>query len=817
MKQGAVLSAGLAIGATTALLIRRSRSQREVRRLLHSNASLVTNVQQRQLVGCLAALGHGHLFSHWAPKGINDAAKRRLLMTTAAAIREAVLQPDVEATRLEALQAPIAERRPRELEAHGDIRQDPYYWLRSDDRTDPEVIEQLKAETAHAKAALADTEELQEELYRELRGRIQEADQSVPQRYEGYYYYSRTVEGGQYRVRCRRRLPPGTPPPSETDEMDVGIEEEVLLDENAEAEKHSFYMVRGFAVSPDHARLAYTVDTVGGEKFTLHVIEIASQKELLKKPIEDTAGSVVWANDNTSLFYVTKDALDRPYKVWRYSLGAANTAGSHSMVFHEEDDSFYVGIGRERSDQLLTISCGSAVTSETRVLDANTPDGEWKVVRPRENEVEYEVSHRGDHLFITLRDEKAPNSRLLVAPLSDPSQTTVLLEHRDDVKLEDVVVGRDWLTVFQRCNGLQSATVYRLPEGIEEYLTNQLSEGQKLEFDEPVYSLEPGGQGDFDSPLLRLNYTSLTTPNTTLDHNLDTSHRVTKKVQPVLGDFDRDDYVTERLWAEAADGTKVPISLVYKKALLKRDGSMPLLLDAYGAYEICNDVYFSSNRLSLLDRGFVFAEAHVRGGGDLGRLWYENGKYLQKRNTFTDFITCAEYLVAESWTSSTKLCIVGRSAGGLTMGAVTNMRPDLFCSVIMGVPFVDVLTTMLDSSIPLTEIEWEEWGNPSNKEYYDYMKSYSPVDNVCSVSTEYPNILATGGLHDPRVGYWEPAKYVAKLRHSKTNKTMLLFHCEMGAGHFSTSGRFDRLKDTAREYAFLLKTTGMMMPRSEAS
>jgi len=778
-------------------------------RVLQSNTAVASTPRYRALVSGLVANGHGHLFKYWAPAGVNDAAKQRLLTTAAAAIHQAVHQPEVEAARLAALQAPNAERRPKQLEMHGDVRDDPYYWLRDDDRKDPEVVAHLKAETAHAKAALADTEQLQEELCKELRARIQEADESAPQRHNGYYYYSRTVEGGQYRVNCRRKLPAGIGAPNENDVMDTSVPEEVLLDEDAEAAKHSFYVVAELEVSPDNKRLAYTVDTGGGEKYTLHVLDLATRKELLTPPVEDMAGNVVWANDSATLFYVTKDKLDRPDKVWRYMVGGGTGGkGISELVYHETDDSYYISVRKSRSDQILTINSGSAVTSETRILNADTPTGEWKVVRPREMEVEYDVRHRGDHLFIMLRDKDAPNSRLLVAPMSDPSKTTTLLKHRDDVKLEGAVVSKDWLVVFQRANGLQAAVVYRLPQ--DGSAPTKLEGGEKLEFDEPVYGLDPGSQGDFDSQLLRLNYTSLTTPNTILDHNLATSKRVTKKVEPVRGGFDRDDYVTERLWATAEDGTKVPISLVYRKASLKRDGSDPLLLDAYGAYEIPNDVYFSSKRLSLLDRGFVFAVAHVRGGGDMGRLWYENGKYLHKKNTFTDFVACAEHLIAEKWTSKDKLCIEGRSAGGLTMGAVTNLRPDLFNAVIMGVPFVDVLTTMLDPSIPLTEIEWEEWGNPQHKEYYDYMKSYSPVDNVCAVSSEYPHILATGGLHDPRVGYWEPAKYVAKLRHCKTDSNLLLFHCEMGAGHFSNSGRFDRLKDTAREYAFLLKTTSLL-------
>lgn len=702
------------------------------------------------------------------------------------------------------LEPPVAPVKSHTLETHNDTREDLYYWLRDDDRKDPEVIAHLKAEGEYCKAVLADTEEHQKMLYEEMRGRIQEADQSAPIRYQDYWYYTRTEEGKQYRVHCRRKVQPALGKPAETDVMDESIPEEILFDENVEAARHKFYMVGGFEVSPDHRLLAYGEDTKGNEMYTLHVKDLATGKELLSRPIPETAGNVAWANDNRTLFYVTKDKLDRPYKVWRHVIGT--NPDDDVCVYHETDDSFYLGIDRSRSERLLYIHAGSAVTSDVRYVSADTPTEDWKVVRPREAEVEYSAEDRGDHLFITIRDKDRPNSEVQVAQLADPSATKVLLPHRDDVKIEHVEVSQGYLVSFERRQGLQQAVIYRLPE--DGSMPSGLGEGRPISFEEPAYELSAGSQGDFDSTVLRVHYTSLSTPDTVLDFNMDTGDRAQKKVQPVLGGFDASRYASQRLWATAHDGVKVPISLVYRRDLAKLDGSDPMLLDAYGSYEVPNDPDFRSTRLSLVDRGFIFGIAHVRGGGEMGRRWYEDGKYLKKRNTFTDFVACAEHLIQNSFTSSSKLCIQGRSAGGLTMGAVLNLRPDLFNAAILGVPFVDCLTTMLDETIPLTVIEWEEWGNPQDKQFYDYMKSYSPVDNLRA--TDYPNILVTAGLHDPRVGYWEPAKYVAKLRSLKTDDNLLLLKCDMGAGHFSQSGRFDRLKEIAVEFAFLLKCQGML-------
>ena len=801
VRQGALVLGASAAIATGIIVARRLSPSARLNRLMNGNLRLFPSTD-RQTLHSLASSSRRYLLRGWPRPGVNDTAKRELVTKAASGAA------DVESSRLAILQAPVGECRPLPLENHGDVRIDDFYWLRDDDRKDPDVIAHLNAENAYTKSVLADTEALQESLYKEMRGRIQEADSSPPQRSQGYWYYTRTEEGAQYAVHCRRALPAGMAPPLESDTMDESsAPEEILLDENEDAKGHDFYMVGGFKVSPDHKLLAYGVDTKGNESYELLIKDLATGKQLLAQPIPETAGNFAWAADNTTLFYVTKDKLDRPFKVWRHELGRGTT--SDDLVYHEEDEAFYLGISSSRSKKMLYIHAGSAVTSDVRILKSDDPKGEWKLVLPRIEDVEYSVDDRGDQLFITIRDEARPNSEVLVAPASDPTATTVLLPHRKDIKLEHIEVSQDHLVAFERRQGLQQAVVHALPANGAAVPATQLGEGQPIAFDEPAYELSAGRQGDFDSPLLRFHYTSLTTPDTVIDYNMATGQRATKKVQPVLGGFDQTKYKTERLWATAPDSVKVPISLVYRTDLAKLDGTDPLLLNAYGSYEMPNDADFRSTRLSLIDRGFVFAIAHVRGGGEMGRTWYEDGKYLKKKNTFTDFIACAELLITQKYTSSEKLCIEGRSAGGLTMGAVINLRPDLYNAAILGVPFVDCLTTMLDPTIPLTVIETQEWGDPQEKEYYDYMKSYSPVDNLRE-GVRYPNMLVTGGLHDPRVGYWEPAKLVAKLRGVAAPGSLILLKCEMGAGHFSQSGRFDRLKEVAQEQAFLLKCTGML-------
>ncbi|MEW5300193.1 MAG: hypothetical protein WDW36_003139 [Sanguina aurantia] len=763
---------------------------------------------ERSLASALIANGQSHLFSSWPRPGVRDDVKRRQLHAISAHVSGTSAAPGVETARLAALLAPLAAKVPKQLVDHGDTREDSYYWLRDDDRKDPKVLAHLAAETAYTKAALADTEALQAELYTEMRARIQEEDQGVPYRRAGFYYYTRTVEGLQYRLHCRRRVPEGAGAPCETDSPDPAETEEVILDENRRKEdgKHTFYMTGGDDTSPDHKLLAWTEDTVGGEKYTLHVKDLSTGAEIME-PIPETSGDFTWANDNKTLFYVMKDHLDRPYKVLRHLIGSPSA--DDVVVFEETDDAFYVGIGRSRSDEMIMISCGSAVTSETRFINANSPTDEFKVVMPRVNDVEYSVYHRGDSFYMTYRDASTPNSEVRTSPVAEPAKCSVLIQHSASEKIEGLSLSAGFLVLLERHNGLQQARLFPLPSDGSTPSAGSLGSGEVLEMQEAAYSLDGGCTGDFDSPLLRLHYTSLTTPASVIDHHMGTGSRCTKKVAPVLGGFLSSNYTTERQWATSQDGTKVPISIVYRKGAVKLDGSDPMLLNGYGSYEISNDPYFTSQRLTLLDRGFVFAIAHTRGGGEMGRQWYEDGKFLKKKNTFLDFIAVAEHLVAEKYTSHGKMCIEGRSAGGLLVGAVVTMRPELFHAAIAGVPFVDALTTMLDETIPLTIVEWEEWGQPRDPEFYAYMKSYSPIDNITPKA--YPNLLATGGLHDPRVAYWEPAKLIAKLRENQLDGSKLvLLKCDMGAGHFSVTGRFEKLKETAFEYAFLLKTLGMM-------
>ncbi|KAI8467012.1 MAG: prolyl oligopeptidase [Monoraphidium minutum] len=705
---------------------------------------------------------------------------------------------------------PSAPKRPFQVTANGDARSDDYYWLRDDGRSSPEVLSYLAAENNYTAAVMAATAGLQARLYQEMRSRVKEDDSSVPSRFKGYWYYTRIAEGQQYAVHCRRAVAPGGAALLEADAPDARLAEQVILDENArKAEgKYSFYMVDTLEPSPDQRLLAWSEDTEGGEKYTLHVKDISSGKEPME-PIPNISGSVVWANDNATLFYILRDDLNRPFKVMRHRVGAPTS--DDVVVFEDPDEKFFVGIGRDGSDRLLYIRSGSTVTGETWFLDADNPTGEFKVVLPRVQDVDYSVTHHpgnkpgGDWFLINIRDAAHPNSELRVAPVSNPEDQTVVVAHRANVQVQDATTSLKYIIVGERANASTRVVLHRLPPG-GAMPAGPLGEGHVVTFDEDVYTLSGGLTGDFDSDVLRLYYESMTTPPSVIDHHIPSGRRAVRKVRNPVGAFNKDDYASERVWATAPDGTRVPVSLVYRRALFKRDGRAPMLLHGYGAYGMSNDVSFSSTELSLLDRGWVAAVAHVRGGGDMGRLWYEDGKYLNKKNTFTDFIAAAEHLIAANYTSPDLLTIEGRSAGGLLIGATLNMAPGLFRAAIAGVPFVDVLTTMLDESIPLTTTEFEEWGNPADPKYYGYIKSYSPVDNVAR--QRYPALLVTAGLNDPRVQYWEPAKWVARLRAAKTDANPLLLKTEMGAGHFSVTGRFERLKDDALEYAFLLKAVG---------
>ncbi|XP_024534049.1 uncharacterized protein LOC9637936 [Selaginella moellendorffii] len=712
----------------------------------------------------------------------------------------AALAADGSTGRVAAMIPPVAPRLKQEFELFGDSREDFYFWLRDDKRADQKVLDHLKAENAYTEQVMADTKKFEEEIFAEMKGRIKEDDTSVPVRDGPYFYYEKELEGKQYKVHCRRKIPGGEGPGSIDEIMDEAQEEEVLLDENEKAASHKFYTVGDVQVSPDHTRLAYTEDTKGDEIFSIYVVDIAS-KQLLGPVLKGAVEDIKWI-DNESIAYVTQDDIHRPYKAWYHKIG--NEQSEDVCLYHEEDETCFLDMGSSESKEYTFVHSGTKTTSFVLYLENKSPVKELKYLTPRVEGVDTSASHRGEHFFITKRTDDTYNSELYVCPVNDVSSTTLVLPHRPSVKLEEVQAARDHLVVYERENALQSITVFKLPPAGEPITS--LDQGVRIKFPEAAYALSPK-EFQFNSPILRYQYSSLSTPFSVYDYDMETGKSMLKKRQEVLGGFQPEKYVTLRKWATAQDGTQVPISMVYRKDLAKLDGSDPLLLYGYGSYEVCIDPDFRMHRLSLIDRGVTFAIAHIRGGGELGRKWYEDGKLTKKMNTFEDFICCGEYLIANKFCAKDKLCIQGRSAGGLLIGAALTMRPDLYRCAVAEVPFVDVLTTMLDSSIPLTTAEWEEWGDPRKKDDYLYMKSYSPVDNV--LPREYPDILVTGGLHDSRVAYWEPAKFVAKLRENKTDKNLLLFKCDFGAGHSSMSGRFDKLKDLALSYTFILRSLGL--------
>ena len=677
------------------------------------------------------------------------------------------------------LTPPVAKTDPKVDTVHGEARVDNYFWLR--EKSNTEVIEYLKTENRYTEAMMQHTEDFQEQLYQELLGRIKETDLSVPEKIGDYYYYTRTEEGKQYPIYCRKK-------------GSLEAEEEILLDQNALAEGHEYLEIGVYKISPNHQLLAYSIDTTGGESYTLYVKDLDAG-QLLGDQIPNTYYSVEWANDNQTLFYTTLDPAKRPHKLYRHQLGSDPAADA--LIYHEADESFFLDVSKTRSNAYLLMELENINTSEVHYLEADQPTDEFRVISPRQSELEYSVEHHGDQFFIVTNAE-AVNFKLMRASVNNPSRENweEVIPHREAVKLDSVSAFRNHLVISEREDGLQKIRMRNL-------ITD---EAHAVDFPEPVYTVQQGGNPEFNTNTLRFNYASLVTPMSVFDYEMDARTRELKKQDEVLGGYDPSLYESERIFAKAADGTPVPISLVYKKGLVK-DGGDPLLLYGYGSYGINSEPYFLSNRLSLLDRGFRCAIAHIRGGEEMGRAWYENGKLLHKRNTFTDFIACAEHLIAEKYTASDKLVIQGGSAGGLLMGAVTNMRPELFEIVIAKVPFVDVVNTMLDASIPLTVTEYDEWGNPNEKKFYDYIKSYSPYDNI--EAKEYPHILVTAGLNDPRVHYWEPAKWTAKLRTLKTEDNQLLLKTEMGAGHGGPSGRYDYLKETAFEYAFIFDLLGI--------
>jgi oligopeptidase B len=669
---------------------------------------------------------------------------------------------------------PIAKKQPKTLTLHGDTRTDNYYWLR--ERDNPAVLAYLEAENAYTAAMMKHTEPLQEKLYQEMVGRIKETDWDVPEKIDDYYYYTRTEAGKAYKIHCRKQ-------------GNLDAPEEILLDENELAAGHNFFELGVYKISPDHRLLAYSEDTAGNETYTLRVKNLQTG-QLLPAEIPNTYYSAEWANDNQTLFYTVLDEAKRPYRLYRHTL--ATEPQADTLIYEETDQTFVLSLRKTRSKTYLLLQSWQTNSTEVRYLAADDPAGEFQLIQLRRHKLEYSVEHHGDHFFIVTNDQ-AQNFRVMTAPTDNPAQENwqEFIPHRPAVKVDAVDAFRQHLVVYERENGLRQIQIIHLPA----------RQSHRIEFPEAAYTCWPHPNPDFNSHLLRFGYASLITPDSVFDYDMNAQSRELKKQAEVLGGYDPTHYATERITAIAADGANIPISLVYKKGL-KKDGQNPMVLYGYGSYGFSLDPGFVSHRFSLLERGLVFAIVHIRGGGEMGRPWYEQGKMLNKRNTFTDFIACAEHLIAQKYTSGDRLAIWGRSAGGLLVGAVVNMRPDLFKAAVAGVPFVDVITTMSDASIPLTTAEYEEWGNPAHKEEYDYLKTYSPYDNL--QAQDYPHILATAGLNDPRVAYWEPAKWVAKLRTLKTNQHRLLLKTDMSVGHSGPSGRYEYLKDIAFIYAFIL-------------
>lgn len=678
------------------------------------------------------------------------------------------------------VQPPDAEKNPKELTIHDDTRIDNYYWM--NDRNNPEVIEYLKSENEYTETALEPTEKLQEELFEEMKGRIKEDDESVPYKKNGYYYYTRYEKGKEYPIYCRKK---------ET----LEAEEEVMLNVNEMAEGYEFYQVTGLSVSPDNNLLAYGIDTVGRRKYTIHIKNLETG-EIYDDRVPVTTGRAVWANDNETLFYTKKHPETlRSFQIFKHKLGEHNSQDKE--IYEESDDTFSASVSKSKSGDYIFISSHSTMADEYRFLDANKPNGTFSVIQPRERGLEYSVSHYGDHFYIVTNFE-AKNFRLMRTSINKGKKEhwEEIIPQRDDVFLRGIEIFNDYLAVEERKDGLTRIGIRNWDKDNMHY----------IDFEEEAYAAHISTNYDYESKLLRFNYSSMTTPNSVYDYNMESRERELKKQEEVLGDFDPDNYEAKRLWAKADDGTEIPISMVYRKDI-KKNGKHPTLLYGYGSYGATIDPRFSTTRLSLLDRGFIFAIAHIRGSQYLGRAWYEDGKLLKKKNTFTDFNDCAEHLINENYTSPDKLYAMGGSAGGLLMGAVVNMQPELYNGVVAAVPFVDVVTTMLDEDIPLTTSEFDEWGNPKEEKYYEYMLSYSPYDNV--KEQDYPNMLVTSGLHDSQVQYWEPTKWVAKLRDMKTDDNLLLLHTNMEAGHGGSSGRYEALKETAREYAFILYLAGI--------
>jgi oligopeptidase B len=699
--------------------------------------------------------------------------------TYAAGLAALLLALPLAADEPPAPKAPMAKKNPKTIEIHGDKLQDDYFWLR--ERANPDVRAYLEAENKYTDAEMRGTEALQEKLYKEMLGRIKETDLSAPYSMRGYWYYSRTEQGKQYPIYCRRK-------------GSMEASEQVLLDLNAMAKGERFMAVGDRDLSDDDNLLAYTTDNTGFRDYTLHVKDLATNRVL--DETVPRVSTVAWAADNKTLFYTTTDMAKRPYRLHRHVMGTP--VSSDALLYEEKDEMFRLGVFRSRSRAYVMLDIGSHTADEWRVLASDEPTGDWKVVIPREKAHETEVDHRGDLFYIRTNSDGCRNFRVVTAPVSDPRRENwkEIVPCRKDVMVSGVDLFADRMVLSEREDGLPRIRITDFASG----------ESHRIEFPEPVYAAYPENNPEFDAKTYRYSYQSLTVPPSVYEYDVAKRQSKLLKRTEVLGGYDPAAYQAERRYATAADGTKVPISLVYRKGALAK-GPAPLLLYGYGSYGSPMFPTFSSGRVSLLDRGMVYALAHIRGGGEMGKPWHDAGKMLSKKNTFTDFIACAEALIADKVTTKDRLVIEGGSAGGLLMGAVVNMRPDLFRVVVNHVPFVDVINTMLDESLPLTVGEFEEWGNPKIAEQYAYMKSYSPYDNV--VAKDYPTMLVKTSFDDSQVMYWEPAKYVAKLRALKTDKNPLLFKINMAGGHGGSSGRYDRIRETAFDYAFVLTTLGL--------
>ena len=678
------------------------------------------------------------------------------------------------------IKPPVAKKVPKLLEAHNDVRTDNYFWMNN--REDENVINHLNAENEYCEAMMAHTKDFQKDLFEEMKARIKEDDESVPYKYNGYWYITKFEKGKDYPIYTRKK-------------EHLEAEEELLFDCNLMAEGNSYFKLTGISISPDNKKVAYGLDLTGRRNYTIHVKDLVSNT-IEKDEIAHTTGSCSWANDNQTLFYTKKDEKTlRAFQIYKHKLGATND----ELVFQENDETFGVTVYKSKSRKYLIIACYSTLTNEYHVLEADKPEEKFRVFNPRVRGLEYSISHYDGHFYILTNKDKATNFKLMK---TSEVNTTLenwqdIIAHRQETLLESIDIFKEYLVVSERTNGLNLIRIKRWDKTEDYYLP----------FKSETYTAYTGTNVDFDTEILRYGYTSMSTPSSVIEFNMKTREEKVLKEQEVLDkNFDKNNYTEERIWATADDGTKIPMSVIYKKGL-KLDGTNPLLQYAYGSYGSTIDPYFSTIRLSLLDRGFIYVITHIRGGEYLGRTWYENGKLLNKKNTFSDFIACSRYLINENYTSAKHLYAMGGSAGGLLMGAIINMSPELYNGIISAVPFVDVMTTMLDDSIPLTTGEYDEWGNPNDKSYYDYMKSYSPYDNV--VAKDYPNMLVTAGLHDSQVQYWEPAKWVAKLREYKTDNNKLFLKTNMEAGHGGASGRFESLKEDAEEFAFLLDLEGI--------